>query len=120
MKITAIGVNAAFSIGEYENSLTEKEACDLILEFSHSKKAKNLSKDAILARIRQLSQVRYQPRWHSNFLIEFDMPNKRDGQSPYRLLLDVGGDIRHALKGVRLSSRDIDGVYISLWKKNNG
>lgn len=115
MKITAIGVNGAFSIGEYENSITEQQAGDLISEMIHySKEAKNkLSKEAILAKIRQLSQVRYEPRWHSNFLIEFDMPNKRDGQSPYRLLLDVGGDIRHALKGIGLSSRDIDGIYIS-------
>jgi len=115
MKITAIGVNGAFSTGAYENSITEQQACDLILEMiNHSKEAKKkLSKEAILAKIRQLSQVRYEPRWHSNFLIEFDMPNKRDGQSPYRLLLDVGGDIRHALKGIELHSRDIDGIYIS-------
>jgi hypothetical protein len=113
MKITAIGVNAAFSTGDYENSLLEEQACDLIYEMINSPEAKYLSKDAIKARVNQLCKTRYNPRWHSNFLIEFDMPNKRDGQSPYRLLLDVGADIRHALKALNLSSRDIDGVYIS-------
>jgi len=114
MKITAIGVNAAFSTGDYDRSISEQEVCDLFWEMIHSPKdLKNLSKEDINAKIRQLSKVRYDPPWHSNFLIEFDMPNKRDGQSPYRLLLDVGGDIRHALKAIGLASRDIDGVYIS-------
>jgi len=113
MKITAIGVNGAFSTGEYESTLLEEEACDLIYEMIKSPEAKYLSQDAIKARINQVSKTRYNPRWHSNFLIEFDMPSKRDRQSPYRLLLDVGGDIRHALKALNLSSRDIDGVYIS-------
>ncbi|MBD3305324.1 MBL fold metallo-hydrolase [candidate division KSB3 bacterium] len=41
------------------------------------------------------------------------MPSKRNDQSPYRLLLDIGADARHALNGVGLTSTDIDGVYIS-------
>lgn len=114
MKITAIGVNAAFSTGEYQRVLLESDACDLILELAKSPESiKNLSPEAIKAQVSQLCQIRYYPKWHSNFLMEFDMPNKRNGQTPYRLLLDVGGDIRHALKAIDLSSRDIDGIYIS-------
>jgi len=45
--------------------------------------------------------------------IEFDMPDKRGKGGPYRLLLDARADLRHALKGMGLTSADIDGVYIS-------
>ena len=113
MKITAIGVNAAFSTGEYEKVVAEKDAYDLLIEILSSPDSNSLSKDAIKVRLAQLSRIRYNPRWQSNFLLEFDMPSKRNGQNPYRLLLDVGGDVRHALKTLGLSSSDIDGIYIS-------
>lgn len=112
MKITAIGVNAAFSTGEYERVILEQDAIDLILEMASIPELKNLPQEIVKARVSNLCKVRYNPKWHSNFLIEFDMPSKR-GQGPYRLLVDIGGDIRHALKTLKLSSADIDGVYIS-------
>jgi hypothetical protein len=112
MKITAIGVNAAFSTGDYENVVSEKEAIDLILELAQSPNLKNWPHDVIKNKVSQLSKRYYNPKWQANFLIEFDMPSKR-GQGPYRLLLDIGGDVRHALKAIGLNSSQIDGVYIS-------
>jgi ribonuclease BN (tRNA processing enzyme) len=46
-----------------------------------------------------------QSNWQTNALVEFD-----DG---YRLLIDCGTDIRHALNDVKLYYLDIDGVYLS-------
>lgn len=113
MKITAIGVNAAFSTGIYEEVISTEQAIDLIVEMANSSHLQQLSKEIIAHRVNQLSRRLYSPRWHSNFLIEFDMPNKRNGKSPYRLLLDLGGDARHALKALNITSAHIDGVYIS-------
>ena len=42
--------------------------------------------------------------WNTNFIVEKN--NKR-------LLLDCGGDVRHALNDHRLSYKDIDAIYIS-------
>jgi hypothetical protein len=74
---------------------------------------RNLSREDIAAKLSHLTYRYYMPKWQSNFLLEFDMPSKRNGQGPYRLLLDIGGDARHALKAFGLSSTDIDGIYIS-------
>lgn len=112
MKITAIGVNAAFSTGVYEQVIPTKQVIDLVLKLTHSPQFKSASEDVIAAEISKFSQRLYKPKWQANFLIEFDMPGKK-GVSPYRLLLDVGGDARHALKSLNLTSSDIDGVYIS-------
>jgi hypothetical protein len=112
MKITAIGVNAAFSTGVFEEVISTEDALRLVLELARSPQFKNLSEEELLTRIKQYAKLLYNPRWQSNFLIEFDMPSKR-GNGPYRLLLDVGGDVRHALKALGLSSSDIDGIYIS-------
>lgn len=113
MKVIAIGVNAAFSTGEYKMVITEETAYDLIMELMNTPDFRNLSKEALKAKISQSTKRFYSPKWHSNFLIEFDMPNKRDGKPPYRLLVDIGGDIRHALKDIGLSSSQIDGIYVS-------
>lgn len=113
MKITAIGVNSAFATGQFEEVIPTSQALELILKIANSPEFKDASEEVIVAEINKLSRRFYQPKWHSNFLIEFDMPSKRGGESPYRLLLDAGGDIRHALKGVGLTSADIDGVYVS-------
>ena len=43
--------------------------------------------------------------WNTNALIEFD-----DG---YKLLIDCGGDCRHALHALGLDHLDIDGIYVS-------
>lgn len=47
----------------------------------------------------------YNKNWQTNALIELP--------SGYKLLLDMGGDARHALRDVGLSYKDVDGVYIS-------
>jgi len=112
MKITAIGVHSAFATGSYEEVISVKQARELVLKIAREPELKNAPEEAIYADIDKLSQRIYTPKWHSNFLIEFDMLGK-SGKKPYRLLLDAGGDIRHALKAQGLSSNDIDGVYIS-------
>ncbi|MCK5718273.1 MAG: MBL fold metallo-hydrolase [Thiomargarita sp.] len=108
MKITAIGVHSAFATGSYENVISVQQARDLLLKVARQE----ISQDVISTEIETLSQQLYTPKWQSNFLIEFDMPSKR-GKGPYRLLIDAGADLRHALKRIGLSSSDIDGVYIS-------
>jgi hypothetical protein len=112
MKIIGIGVNSAFALGPYEDVITVKQARELCLKIASNPEFKNASEPEIEAEINHLSQRLYTPRWQSNFLIEFEMPSKK-GKRPYRLLIDAGGDIRHALKGAGLTSADIDGVYIS-------
>ncbi|MDM8524261.1 MBL fold metallo-hydrolase [Desulfococcaceae bacterium HSG8] len=112
MKITAIGVNSAFATGDYEDVISTKQACEIAFKIANSPEFKGASKNVIESVIKKFGELFYRPRWQSNFLIEFDMPSKR-GDGPYRLLVDIGGDIRHALKGIGLSSADIDGVYIS-------
>ncbi len=112
MKITAIGVNAAFSTGEYERVILEKDVYALLSQLIETPEVK-LTKEDLQSKLAQLTKRYYNPKWHSNFLIEFDMPSKRNGKAPYRLLLDIGGDVRHALKAIDLSSSQIDGVYIS-------
>ena len=112
MKIIAIGVHSAFAAGKYEEVIPTKQVRELILKMARSPDFKEVSEELITAEIDQLSQLFYKPRWQSNFLIEFDMPSKR-GKGPYRLLIDAGADLRHALTRIGLSSSDIDGVYIS-------
>jgi hypothetical protein len=108
MRVTAIGVHSAFATGEYQEVISVEQARELVL----SPEFKDASEEVIDAEISKLSQCLYMPKWHSNFLIEFNTPSKK-GKKPYRLLVDAGGDIRHALKGVGLTSADIDGIYIS-------
>jgi len=110
MKITALGVNAAFSTGVYQEAVPIDKACEIALTCANS--AESLSPQAIKKALMQHSQKLYSPKWQANFLIEFDMPSKR-GRNPYRLLIDLGGDGRHALRGLGLTSADIDGIYIS-------
>ncbi len=112
MKITAIGVNAAFSTGVYAAALPVEKAAQAITHLLQEQNTSQLDVDAVSAYLQQQSELYYLPKWQSNFLIEFDMLNKR-GTRPYRLLVDIGGDARHALKALQLSSTHIDGVYIS-------
>lgn len=112
MKITALGVNAAFTTGCYKDVVSVGEAVNIALAAKNSSEFKKASDQDIEDEIRKLSYKGYVPRWQSNFLIEFDMPGKI-GRGPYRLLLDAGGDIRHSLKAYGLTSADIDGIYIS-------
>jgi len=110
MKVTVIGAHSAFATGSYEEVIPSQKVQELALKIANS--TKSFSEETIRAKIEELTQRLYAPRWQSNFLIEFDMQSKR-GDGPYRLLIDAGGDIRHALTAIGLSSNDIDGVYIS-------
>lgn len=112
MKITALGVNSAFATGEYEQALTIQQTVDVLKRLLHVQKTKELSEEILSREVQKLSRRMYVPRWQSNFLIEFDMPGKK-GKSPYRLLIDAGADVRHALKRTGFTSNDIDGVYLS-------
>lgn len=112
MKVIAIGVNAAFSTGDYEDSISHTTAVDVLHELLQDPDNATCSKEELAAKLQAHSAPRYAPKWHSNFLVEFDGPNKR-GTRPYRLLVDIGGDARHALRCMGLSSADIDGIYIS-------
>ncbi len=112
MKITAIGVNSAFATGTYKEAVPVKDACDIAMKIANSPQLKGVSEEVVVAEIRKRARRFYAPKWQSNFLIEFDMAGKR-GKNPYRMLLDVGGDVRHTLKSLEMSSADIDGIYIS-------
>ena len=112
MKITALGVSSAFATGSFESGISSSQAVSLVKQFLASASEKNISDEAIAKTVEKLSKRFYHPAWQSNFLIEFDMPGKK-GRAPYRLLIDAGADIRHALKGSGLAANDIDGVYIS-------
>jgi hypothetical protein len=112
MKITALGVNSAFATGEYEQGVTIQQAVDLVKTFAKLQEFKDVPDEFITREVEKFSRRFYAPKWHSNFLIEFDMPGKK-GKHPYRLLIDAGADVRHALKGIGLTANDIDGVYIS-------
>jgi len=51
----------------------------------------------------------YDPKFQSNFLIEFPQENG----DTYKFVLDFGGDIRHSLAMAGLKVGDIDGWYSS-------
>lgn len=108
MKITALGVNSAFSTGEYRQAISIEKLGSLVDSFREKKGENRMSIKSFLARAEEESSLMYDPRWQSNFLIEFSGPEK-----VYRLVLDFGGDIRHALKGAGYSFNDIDGFYCS-------
>lgn len=112
MKVTAVGVHSAFACGSYEKMIPTQQAYDLALKIAQTPALQNASEAEIKAEVDKLSQQTYVPKWQSNFLLEFDMPAER-GKRPYRLLLDAGGDVRHGLKSLGLTSADIDGIYIS-------
>jgi len=112
MKIIALGVNAAFSTGEYEEAIPVKQACDIAMKIANNAQDLKTASYKAIAEIRKFSKRMYRPKWQSNFLIEFDTPGKR-GQNPYRLLIDAGADVRHAMRCVGIASSEIDGVYIS-------
>ncbi|MCP4398107.1 MAG: MBL fold metallo-hydrolase [bacterium] len=112
MKITALGVNSAFATGDFESGISSSQAVGLVKQFLISAAENTISDETIAKAVHKLSKRFYNPAWQSNFLIEFDMPGKK-GKAPYRLLLDAGADIRHALCALGLTSNDIDGVYIS-------
>ncbi len=113
MKVTVLGVSSAFATGTYEEGISVRQACELARKIAAAPEFQGASDEAIEAAVRQQSKPYYVPTWQSNFLIEFDMPDKRGKGGPYRLLLDAGADVRHSLKAIGLTSADIDGIYIS-------
>lgn len=113
MKVTALGVGSAFVTGMYEDAIPVDQVRELVKKMAASPDLQTASDELAEAFIKRFSQRCYRPRWQSNFLIEFDMPDKRGKGGPYRLLLDAGADLRHSLKGVGLGASDIDGIYIS-------
>jgi len=107
MKITALGVNSAFAIGDYKNAVSIDEIKNTVKEFKNNGK---ITLNQLLAKLEDKAQKLYYPKWQSNFLIEFE----RTGQeNPYRLIMDFGGDIRHSLAEVGLNINDIDAFYCS-------
>lgn len=114
MRIISLGVHSAFATGKYEVVLPAGKLESLISNLEESpENDKNYIFDHLKKFISQNKSIYYNPKWQANFLIEFDCPNKRDGHSPYRLVLDFGGDIRHSLKALGLALKDIDGYYVS-------
>ena len=112
MKITALGVNSAFATGQFEWGVTVPQVVELVKRLAQTPEFQETPEELLAKELERIRRRMYLPRWQSNFLLEFDMPSKK-GVAPYRLLLDAGADIRHALKSVGLTSNDIDGVYIS-------
>jgi ribonuclease BN (tRNA processing enzyme) len=62
----------------------------------------------------------YDPKWQSNFLLEFNNATLKDskgnvirGKDKFRFLLDVGGDARHSLQQFNLGVNDLDVIYVS-------
>lgn len=114
MRIVCLGVNSAFATGKYEVSLSADRLEEFLLSLEQTpENDKNYVLDQIKGFLSTNKTIRYNPKWQSNFLLEFDSPNKRDGHSPYRLILDFGGDLRHSLKALGLTLKDIDGYYVS-------
>lgn len=108
MRVTSLGVHAAFAVGRHTDAVPVAELRNLLGQI-RKRPGERLDLEAELQRI---TQRFYQPRWQSNFLLEFQRPGKvRD--NVYRLVLDCGGDIRHSLAGVGLKLSDIDAWYIS-------
>ncbi len=112
MKIIALGVNSAFSTGQFTEALPREGVQDILIRLLTDPEYPEIDKRTLLDELDKLTQRMYIPRWQSNFLIEFDAAGKR-GKRPYRLLLDAGADVRHSLASIGLTSADIDGVYIS-------
>jgi len=113
MKVTVLGTGSAFATGMYAEAVSVQQACAIAKKIASSPEFKDASDEVIESVMKKFSKRYYSPIWQSNFLLEFDMPDKRGKGGPYRLLLDAGADVRHALKGVGLTSADIDGIYVS-------
>ncbi|MBU2512260.1 MBL fold metallo-hydrolase [bacterium] len=117
MKVTVIGANSAFSVGEYKDAVPVKKLAELIPEVSKRMKNAGAKPDEINqyleSFIEEHTEKLYSSAWQSNFLIEFDQRNIRGDDSPFRLVLDFGSDVRHALVRTGLDFKDIDAYYVS-------
>lgn len=114
MKVTALGVNSAFATGKYHDSLTVEDLNDFVESLGKKNHVyaagalKQLFTDFAKSRQKKL----YDPKWQSNFLLEFDSPGKISGDI-YRFVIDCGGDIRHSLARSLLKYGQVDTWYIS-------
>ncbi|MBU3915409.1 MBL fold metallo-hydrolase [bacterium] len=117
MKVTVIGANSAFSVGEYKDAIPVDKLKELIPELTTRFADKKIS-SAEISRffddyIEERKEKLYTQAWQSNFLIEFDQRNIRGDDSPFRLIIDFGSDVRHALANTGLDFKDIDAYYAS-------
>ncbi|MDH5719650.1 MAG: MBL fold metallo-hydrolase [Spirochaetia bacterium] len=110
MKITALGVNSAFSSGEYVKSVSLEAINHELKKIVHSKKKNEpIPIKDIIKNLSSAAETMYKPKWQSNFILEFEKENG----NPYRLVLDFGSDFRHSLQGAGYKLNDIDGYYCS-------
>jgi ribonuclease BN (tRNA processing enzyme) len=122
MRVTALGVNSAFSRGEYTEAFSRADVarwltkvCERLPENGTARIGEGLrgqDPESLLAELQPAAFQAYAPRWQSNFLLEFDAPGKVRN-NVFRLVIDCGGDIRHSLAGIGLRMHDIDAWYIS-------
>ncbi|MCG8336599.1 MAG: MBL fold metallo-hydrolase [Proteobacteria bacterium] len=117
MKVTVIGASSAFSVGEFKNAIPVDKLQALIPELTKKFGKSGGTEDKIAKYVNDYCEEHkehlYAPAWQSNFLIEFDQTNIRGDDSPYRLVLDFGSDVRHALASEGLDFKDIDAYYVS-------
>jgi len=66
MKVTAIGVNAAFSTGTYEQAISLENASAVIAQLLQEQKNGAITTEQITARLKSASGVHYLPKWQSN------------------------------------------------------
>lgn len=112
MRVIPLGVHSAFAVGQVEETVSAADARKLVAFALSEGRRGRLDADGILAEVDKRKRKSYLPKWHSNFLLEFDAPGKVR-PDVFRLVIDCGGDIRHSLAAVGLSLRDIDAWYIS-------
>ena len=104
MKVTALGVHSAFAAGNVVEGA----------EIYSAKQTDNLEclngfkEGEILGHSTNVRPL-YDPKFQSNFLIEFD----KEADKTFNFVLDFGQDIRHSLVMVNLSVNDIDAWYCS-------
>ncbi len=117
MKVTVIGANSAFSVGEYKDAVPVEKLEELLPQISKRMKSGEAKPEEINQYIESFFEEHkenlYTSAWQSNFLIEFDQRNIRGDDSPFRLILDFGSDVRHALARQGLDFKDIDAYYVS-------
>lgn len=117
MKVTVVGANSAFSVGEYKDAVPTKNLSELLPELIQNLSKKNASHSDIEKEVSQFiednNEKLYSSAWQSNFLLEFDQKNIRGDGTPFRLMIDFGSDVRHALCNVGLDFKDIDAYYVS-------
>jgi hypothetical protein len=102
MKVTALGVHGAFSVGQHRDMIDLMDLNKIIAALKDDgASVEDIQKEFV--------KRAYIPTWQSNFLIEIQ---RKDG-TWLRIVIDFGGDIRHSLQNVSLSMNDIDIWYCS-------